>query len=109
MLSSIAERIHEIGVRKALGAKTLQVFVQFVAETTTLSFAGGAVGVALGCIPLLFKDAIKKSTEGAISPTILPQHALLVFAIIAGVGILFGLYPAVKASRMDPVEALRYE
>jgi putative ABC transport system permease protein len=109
MLSSITERIHEIGVRKALGAKTLQIFVQFVAETITLSFTGGMAGIALGSLPLFFKEAVKKSTDGAISPTILPHHALLVFAIIAGVGVLFGLYPAVKASRMDPVEALRYE
>ncbi|MBD3316563.1 MAG: FtsX-like permease family protein [Chitinivibrionales bacterium] len=109
MLSSITERIHEIGVRKALGAKTLQIFVQFIAETTTLSFTGGLVGIGLGSIPLFFKEAIKKSTDGAISPTILPQHALLVFVIIAGVGVFFGLYPAVKASSMDPVEALRYE
>jgi putative ABC transport system permease protein len=109
MLSSISERIHEIGVRKALGARNMQIFVQFVAESVTLSLVGGSFGVFLGMIPLLFKDAIQKSTDGAIVPTILLPHLLGVFGIVVGVGILFGLYPAVKASRMDPIEALRYE
>ncbi len=109
MLSSISERIHEIGVRKALGARNMQIFVQFVAESVTLSLVGGSFGVFLGMVPLLFKEAIQKSTDGAIVPTILLPHLLGVFGIVVGVGILFGLYPAVKASRMDPIEALRYE
>jgi putative ABC transport system permease protein len=109
MLSSIAERIHEIGVRKALGAKNLQIFVQFLAESITLCFTGGCAGALLGLIPIAFSDAIQRSTDGAIEPTILPQHVAFVFAIIAVVGIVFGLYPALRAVKMDPVEALRYE
>jgi putative ABC transport system permease protein len=109
MLSSISERIREIGTRKALGALDLQIFVQFIAETTTLSMVGGAMGLSLGTIPLFFKDAILQSTQGAIEPTLLPLHVFYTFLIISGVGILFGLYPAVKASRMNPVDALRYE
>ncbi len=109
MLSSISERIHEIGVRKALGAGNMQIFVLFVAESVTLSLVGGSVGVFVGMVPLLFKEAIQKSTDGAIVPTILFPHLLGVFGIVVAVGILFGLYPAVKASRMDPIEALRYE
>jgi putative ABC transport system permease protein len=109
MLSSIAERIHEIGVRKALGAKRLQIFVQFTVETVTLSCIGGAVGVVMGMIPLLFRDAIYKSTDGAIEPTLFISHLFYVLCIIVSVGIVFGLYPAVKASRMNPVDALRYE
>ncbi len=109
MLSSISERVHEIGIRKALGAQKLQIFVQFIAETATLSFFGGIVGAVLGTVPLFFKEAIKKSTEGAIEPTILPHHIVFVFGIIVSLGIIFGLYPAVKAARMNPVEALRYE
>jgi putative ABC transport system permease protein len=109
MLSSISERIHEIGVRKALGAQNLQIFIQFLAEATTLCFIGGIIGAVLGLLPLAFGDQIQASTDGAIQPTILPLHVVFVFTIIATVGIIFGLYPAFKAVRMDPVEALRYE
>jgi putative ABC transport system permease protein len=109
MLSSISERIHEIGVRKALGAKRLQIFVQFTVETITLSAAGGIIGMVLGMAPLLFKEAIYKSTDGAIEPTLFASHLFGVFGIIVVVGIFFGLYPALKAARMNPVEALRYE
>lgn len=109
MLSSISERIHEIGVRKALGAKRLQIFVQFTVETVTLSGMGGVIGMVLGMAPLLFKEAIYKSTDGAIEPTLFVSHLFGVFGIIVFVGIFFGLYPAVKAARMNPVDALRYE
>ncbi|MFP4417234.1 MAG: ABC transporter permease [Fibrobacterota bacterium] len=109
MLSSISERIQEIGIRKALGANTLQIFIQFIGESVTLSLSGGALGAVMGMAPLLFKDAIQKSTDGAIVPTILPMHMVLVFGIIVTVGVLFGLYPALKAARMNPIDALRYE
>ena len=109
MLSSISERIKEIGVRKALGARNAQIFIQFLAETTTLSCTGGAIGAFVGLAPMLFGEAIKKSTQGVIMPTILPEHALIVLLTIVFVGVVFGLYPAVKAARMDPVDALRYE
>ena len=109
MLSGISERIKEIGVRKALGATTSQVFVQFVAESVTLSMLGGLAGILPGLLPLAFSDAIKQSSDGAITPTVLPQHIVMVVLVIVAVGTVFGLYPAVKAARMDPVEALRYE
>ncbi|MFP4163892.1 MAG: ABC transporter permease [Chitinispirillaceae bacterium] len=109
MLSSISERIKEIGVRKALGAQNRQIFVQFIAETTTLSFSGGMLGIALGLIPLFFKEQIMKFTDGAIQPTILPLHIFYTCCIISAVGILFGLYPALKAAKMNPVDALRFE
>jgi putative ABC transport system permease protein len=109
MLSSISERIKEIGIRKALGARKAQIFIQFLAETTTLSCTGGSVGAALGLVPMLFGEAIKESTQGVMMPTILPEHALIVILTIVLVGVVFGLYPAIKASRMDPVDALRYE
>jgi putative ABC transport system permease protein len=109
MLSSISERIFEIGIRKALGAKGLQIFIQFITESTILSFCGGLMGIALGTLPLFFKDSIKKATDGTAEPTLLLSHVVFVCCIIIVVGIIFGLYPAVKASRMNPIEALRYE
>ncbi len=109
MLSSISERIHEIGVRKALGAKRLQIFIQFTMETITLSGTGGIIGMVLGMTPLLFREAISHSTDGAVEPTLYLTHLFGVCGIIVAVGIVFGLYPAVKAARMNPVDALRYE
>lgn len=109
MLSSISERIQEIGVRKALGANNLAIFIQFIGESITLSLTGGIFGVIMGMTPLLFADAIQKSTDGAIIPTILPVHIIYVFAIVVTVGVVFGLYPAVKAAKMNPIDALRYE
>ncbi|HEX2957030.1 MAG TPA: ABC transporter permease [Chitinispirillaceae bacterium] len=109
MLSSISERIREIGTRKALGADNYQVFVQFITETVTLSIAGGTLGVIMGSTPLLFKDAIYRSTDGVIEPTILLSHLFFIVTLIVSIGVLFGLYPAIKACRMNPVEALRYE
>lgn len=109
MLSSISERIHEIGVRKALGAKRLQIFIQFTVETVTLSGTGGVIGMVAGMAPLLFKETISRSTDGAVEPTLYLTHLFGVAGIIVVVGIFFGLYPAVKAARMNPVDALRYE
>jgi putative ABC transport system permease protein len=109
MLSSISERIREIGTRKALGADNYQVFVQFITETVTLSITGGIFGVVLGSAPLLFKEAIYRSTDGVIEPTILLSHLIFIVSLIIAIGVLFGLYPAIKACRMNPVEALRYE
>ncbi|MFC1585820.1 ABC transporter permease [Fibrobacterota bacterium] len=109
MLSSISERVREIGVRKALGAGNLQIFVQFIAETSTLCCMGGLVGALLGCVPMFFGEAIQASTQGVLKPLLLPQHILLVSLVIVFMGVVFGLYPAVKASRMNPIDALRYE
>ncbi len=109
MLSSVSERIKEIGIRKALGARTFQIFIQFIAETVTLSLLGGILGTVLGSTPLFFKEAIKKATDGSIIPTLLITHMLWVAVIIIAMGVAFGLYPALKAARMNPITALRYE
>lgn len=109
MLSSISERLHEIGIRKALGAQNTQIFIQFITESITLCIIGGSTGAIFGCIPLLFSDSISKATDGSIVPTILPLHMMYAAIIIFFVGFLFGLYPALKATRLNPIEALRYE
>jgi putative ABC transport system permease protein len=104
MLASVTERTREIGVRRALGARRRDIIVQFLVETAILSCSGGLIGVALGlAIPFLV-------THFAGMKTIVTLWSPLVaFGISALVGIVFGLYPALRAAKMDPVEALRHE
>ena len=105
MLMSVTERTHEIGVRKAIGAKRGDVIRQFLTEAVVLTGLGGVAGVLLGVaaaalLPLVFPSM----------PTSVPAWAIVIAVLMAmGVGLFFGMYPAVKASRLDPVEALRYE
>ena len=104
MLASVTERTREIGIRRALGAKRRDIVIQFLVETTLLAGAGGVLGVALGItIPYLVTHfANLKTIVTFWSPP-------LAFGISALVGVVFGLYPAQRAARMDPVEALRHE
>jgi putative ABC transport system permease protein len=105
MLVSVTERTREIGVRKAVGAHRRDIVLQFLTEATTLSLLGGAIGVAVGiAIPAL----VKKAFDALPAET--PLWSVFVGLLVSlSVGIFFGLYPAVKASRLDPIESLRYE
>jgi len=104
MLASVTERTKEIGIRRAIGARKSRIVVQFLINTCVLSIGGGLVGLAVGMlIPLI----ITWTTD---MPTVVQPYSLaLAFGISAGVGILFGLYPAIRASSLDPIEALRHE
>jgi putative ABC transport system permease protein len=105
MLVSVTERTREIGVRKAVGAFRRDIVLQFLTEATTLSVLGGAIGVIVG---IAVPAGVKRAFEALPAET--PAWAVLVgLAVSMSVGIFFGLYPAVKASRLDPIEALRYE
>ena len=105
MLVSVTERTREIGVRKAVGAFRRDIVLQFLTEATTLSLLGGAIGVVVG---IAIPAAVKKAFDALPAET--PIWAILVGLVVSlSVGIFFGLYPAVKASRLDPIEALRYE
>lgn len=104
MLVSVTERTREIGVRKAVGATRKDILVQFLIEAATISLAGGTVGIALGLLVTKFV------TQAANLPFVASEVAIVGgFLFSAAVGIFFGIYPANKASKLDPVEALRYE
>jgi len=104
MLVSVTERTREIGVRKALGARQRDVLLQFLIESATMATLGGAIGVAFGV------SVAKLITLIVGFPTAVPLWAILLGLVMAGgVGVFFGVYPASKAAKLDPVVALRAE
>jgi putative ABC transport system permease protein len=109
MLVSVTERTREIGIRKAIGARRYDVLIQFLIEAVTLSGFGGAIGIALGYLgAAAVRLFLKRWLE--LPPVHTPLWAIvLAFSFCAILGIIFGIYPAAKASKLDPIEALRYE
>jgi len=107
MLVSVTERIREIGIRMAVGARQKDILLQFLTEAIVLSVLGGLIGVFFGIGLSRLLKYIKIFAE--FKATVSPGSILLAFVFSASVGIFFGFYPARKASRLDPIEALRYE
>ncbi len=104
MLATVVERTREVGVRRALGARRSHIIAQFLSETVLLSIGGGLLGLALGvALPKLVTKFFHMAT------VVDPRFLILAFGISALVGLVFGMYPAIRAADLDPVEALRHE
>lgn len=109
MLVTVTERTGEIGLRKAVGATRWNILFQFLVESVTISLVGGGIGVALGALLGLGFGYFMGQAITGWNAVILPGAILLGFFFSIAVGVFFGLYPAHKASRLDPAEALRYQ
>ena len=105
MLVTVTERTREIGLRKAIGAKRRDILFQFLVESMTLSLTGGAIGIAIG----VGGAAAVASLSNQFQPSVSPITVLLATGVSAFVGLMAGLYPALRAARMNPIEALRRE
>ncbi len=105
MLVTVTERTGEIGLRKAIGAKRRDILLQFLVEAMTLSIFGGAIGIAIG----VGGAAAVSSLSRQFQPSVSPITIVLATGVSAMVGLFAGLYPALRAARMNPIEALRHE
>jgi putative ABC transport system permease protein len=104
MLVSVLERTREIGIRKALGARERDIWIQFLLEATFLTFAGGIIGAVIGWgISMIINHA------GTMATLVTPDIVILAVSVAVGIGLFFGFYPAWNASRLNPIEALRSE
>jgi len=116
MLVSVTQRTREIGVEKALGARRRHIFLQFLAEALTITFIGGLLGIILAYVVAfsvgrltLYSAMAKHAEAGDIRLMINPITLIVAVLILSAVGLISGMVPAIRASRLDPIEALRYE
>jgi putative ABC transport system permease protein len=116
MLVSVTQRTREIGVEKALGARRRHIFLQFLAEALTITFIGGLLGIILAYVVAfsvgrltLYSAMAKHAEAGDIRLMINPVTLVVAVLILTAVGLISGMVPAIRASRLDPIEALRYE
>jgi putative ABC transport system permease protein len=104
MLTTVTERTREIGLRKAIGAKAKNINIQFLAEAIALTVVGGMIGIIIGYLVCYTITSL-----GILETNISLNSILLAFGVSALIGIVFGYYPAKRASKLNPIEALRYE
>ena len=105
MLVSVTERTREIGLRKAVGAKRRDILMQFLIESVVLSLIGGLLGIAIGALAAWGISQLQSDLTAVVTP----QSIILATSFSAAVGLFFGIYPATRAARLNPIEALRYE
>jgi putative ABC transport system permease protein len=108
MLVSVTERTREIGIRKAMGAKRRDILLQFVSEATLLSLGGGAVGVLLGLTLSQLLDGRAMGNQ-VMQTAFSLDITIMALVVSASIGLFFGIYPAMRAARLHPIDALRYE
>jgi putative ABC transport system permease protein len=110
MLVTVTERTREIGIRKAIGARWRDVLTQFLIEAMVLSGLGGALGIALGTLLAFEAPHIPAIASSSFPPPVVSiPSVLLAFGVSVGIGLFFGIYPANRAARLHPIEALRHE
>ena len=110
MLVTVKERTREIGIRKSLGATNNNIKFQFVLEAITLTIIGGAIGIGLGFLLAgLASDFITSGMGMEVKAVMSAQNIMVAFGVSTAIGVIFGVYPAGKAAKLDPIEALRYE
>ncbi len=109
MLAVVQERTREIGLRKAVGATSRQITVQFLIESMVITFVGGTIGIALGVVISVVVATVAQSMGYAWDLVITPSSIVLGWGVSVGIGLLFGILPARRASKLNAIEALRYE
>jgi len=109
MLVSVTERTREIGIRKAVGAKRRHILTQFLLEASSISIIGGLIGIGTGIgVSHLLSGTIKLNRENIVT-SVTMESIILAFAVAVAIGIIAGVYPALRAARLNPIDALRYE
>ena len=107
MLVSVIERTREIGIRKAVGANSRMILMQFIIEAVIVTVAGGAIGVLVGVIAATIANGQDFGTGSTISTQVTSTSIVVASSVSVLIGLFFGIYPAYQASRLDPIEALR--
>jgi putative ABC transport system permease protein len=109
MLVSVTERTREIGIRKAVGASSGDILLQFVVEAVIVTLVGGALGVLAGVVAARLADGQDFGTDSAVTTVVAPWSIFVALGVSVVIGLFFGIYPAFRASRLNPIEALRAE
>ena len=109
MLVSVTERTREIGIRKAVGASAGDILMQFIIEAVIVTLAGGIIGVIAGVVAARIANGQDFGTGSPVATVVTPLSIFAAFGVSVLIGLFFGIYPAFRASRLDPIEALRAE